>query len=83
MPAPRRRKIIAGRYRLISKLGEGGMGIAYRAWDIEQGVPVVIKMPKKALLDNPLFAKRFAREVQTMMAVPHPHIVPILSLIHI
>lgn len=57
-PASRRRKIIAGRYRLISKLGEGGMGIAYRAWDIEEGIPVVIKMPKKSLLDNPLFAKR-------------------------
>ena len=79
MTAARRRKTIAGRYRLISKLGEGGMGIAYRAWDIEEGIPVVIKMPKKSLLDNPLFAKRFAREVRTMMAVPHPHIVPILD----
>lgn len=55
------------------------MGIAYRAWDTERGVPVVIKMPKKALLDNPLLAKRFAREVHAMAAVPHPHIVPIVG----
>jgi len=79
MSAARRRETIAGRYRLTSKLGEGGMGTAYRAWDIQDGVPVVIKMPKKSLLGNPLFAKRFAREVQTMMAVPHPHIVPIVD----
>jgi serine/threonine protein kinase len=70
---------IAGRYRLISKLGEGGMGTAYRAWDIQDGVPVVVKMPKRGLLDNPQFAKRFTREIRTMAAVQHPHIVPIVD----
>ena len=75
----RRRKTIAGRYRLISKLGEGGMGTVHRAWDVQTGVPVVIKMPKKSLLDTPLVAKRFAREVLTMAAVPHPHIVTIVD----
>ena len=75
----RRRKTIAGRYRLISQLGEGGMGIAYRAWDIQDGIPVVIKMPKKELLYRPQIAKRFAREVSTMAAVPHPHIVKIVD----
>ena len=75
----RRRKTIAGRYRLISQLGEGGMGIAYRAWDIQNGIPVVIKMPKKELLYRPQIAKRFAREVSTMAEVPHPHIVKIVD----
>jgi len=55
------------------------MGVAYRAWDIERGVPVVIKMPKKELLDDPLLAQRFAREIRAMAAVPHPHIVPIVD----
>ena len=55
------------------------MGVAYRAWDIERGVPVVIKMPKKELLDDPLFTQRFAREIRAMAAVPHPHIVPIVD----
>ena len=35
---------IAGRYRIISRLGAGGMGVAYRAWDEASGVPVVIKI---------------------------------------
>ena len=55
------------------------MGVAYRAWDIERGVPVVIKMPKKELLDDPLLTQRFAREIRAMAAVPHPHIVPIVD----
>lgn len=75
----RRRKIVAGRFRLLSKLGEGGMGTAYRAWDIEEDVPVVIKMPRMHLVGNAQFMKRFSREVRTMAAVPHPHIVPIVD----
>jgi hypothetical protein len=74
-----RGSVIAGRYRLNSLLGEGGMGTAYRAWDIETGVPVVIKVPKRSMLDNPQFAKRFAREIRAMAAAQHPHIVPIVD----
>lgn len=44
---------IAGRYRIISRLGAGGMGVAYRAWDEQNGVLVVIKIPKKFFLKTP------------------------------
>jgi len=80
MTTPTRlRKTIAGRFRLLSKLGEGGMGTAYRAWDSDEGVPVVIKMPRVHLVGNAQFIKRFSREVRVMAAVPHPHIVPIVD----
>ncbi|MEX0687355.1 MAG: protein kinase [Pirellulales bacterium] len=71
---------IAGRYRIISRLGAGGMGVAYRAWHEEEEVPVVIKMPKKAFLEDPTFAERFDREIRLLQGLSHPHIVPIVDV---
>jgi len=71
---------IAGRYRIISRLGAGGMGVAYRAWDEEEGRPVVIKIPKRVFLEDPKFAERFAREIRLLQGLRHPHIVPIVDV---
>lgn len=68
--------LLAGRYRNISELGAGGMGVTYRAWDHTTGVPVVIKIPKKAFLEDPKFAERFYREIRLLQGLGHPHIVP-------
>jgi tRNA A-37 threonylcarbamoyl transferase component Bud32 len=73
-------RTVAGRYRVISKLGEGGMGITYRAWDERESRPVVLKMPRHTLFGNPAFAERFRREVRMMAALSHPSIVPILDV---
>jgi hypothetical protein len=70
-------KTIADRYRIISRLGAGGMGVAYRAWDERRGVPVVIKIPKRAFLADPKFAERFYREIRLLQGLSHPYIVPI------
>jgi len=70
---------IAGRYRVISRLGAGGMAEAFRAWDAAAGVPVVIKLPRVVLLEDPRFAERFRREVRLLQELTHPHIVPILD----
>src|SRR3954451_12310422 len=56
-----------GRYRFQSKLGEGGMGIVYRAHDTRLGMDVVIKVPRRAMLDDPAFADRFAREIRSLV----------------
>jgi serine/threonine-protein kinase len=72
-------KVIAGRYRIISQLGEGGMGVAYRAWDNEQDVPVVVKMPKADKESDADFIERFNREIKAMAGLAHPHIVPIVG----
>lgn len=72
--------VIAERYRIISRIGAGGMGIAYRAWDRDTGVPVVIKTPKRSCLDDPRFKERFARETRLLQALDHPHVVPIRDL---
>lgn len=70
---------IAGRYRLISPLGEGGFGVAYRAWDEKSGVPVVLKMPLAKHLDRPVVIERFEREVVRLRQCSHPNIVPIID----
>lgn len=71
---------IAGRYRIISRLGAGGMGVAYRAWDEQGGLPVVIKIPKKSFLEDPKFAERFHREIRLLQGLKHLHIVPIVDV---
>jgi formylglycine-generating enzyme required for sulfatase activity len=77
MPTAATGRILAGRYRLISQLGVGGMGITYRAWDDVNAVPVVVKMPKREAQSDQEALRRFAREIDAMLALPHDHIVPI------
>ena len=71
---------IAGRYRIVSQLGAGGMGVAYRAWDEQGGVPVVIKIPKRIFLEDPKFAERFHREIRLLQGLKQAHIVPIVDV---
>lgn len=71
---------IAGRYRIISRLGAGGMGVAYRAWDEHDSVPVVIKIPKRIFLADSKFLERFHREIRLLQGLQHPHIVPIVDV---
>ncbi len=77
IPADAAMRTIRGRYRLVARLAMGGMGVTYRAWDIKQGVPVVIKMPRTDVRNAEEIKQRFAREVRAMLALSHEHIVPI------
>jgi 3-oxoacyl-[acyl-carrier protein] reductase len=69
MPTAVTGRILAGRYRLISELGVGGMGVTYRAWDDVNAVPVVVKMPKREAQSDEEALRRFAREIDAMLAV--------------
>src|SRR3954462_10002838 len=69
-----------GRYLVAAKLGEGGMGIVYRARDRNLDTDVVIKVPRRAMLDDPEFADRFAREVRSLVKLSHPNIVKVTDV---
>lgn len=69
--------MIRDRYWILSSLGSGGMGVTYRAWDVHQGSPVVVKMPREELRGNAATVRRFVQELHAMLALKHPHIVPI------
>ena len=69
-----------GRYRITSRLGEGGMGFVYRADDRHLHAPVVIKVPRRAMLDDPQFVERFQREIRSLVTLSHPHIGKIIDV---
>jgi len=74
-----RATIVAGRYRIISPLGAGGMGEAFRAWDQEAGCPVVLKRPLAVYASRTDVLERFDREINRLLELPHGNIVPILG----
>lgn len=68
------------RYEVTAKLGEGGMGVVYQARDLHLNSQVVIKVPRLAMLQDPDFAGRFAREVRSLVRLVHPHIVKVTDV---
>lgn len=69
--------IDGARYEVRSKLGEGSMGLVYRAFDARLQTEVVLKVPTAATLSDPEFAERFQREIRSLVQLKHPHIVTI------
>ncbi|HEX8709249.1 MAG TPA: tetratricopeptide repeat protein [Pyrinomonadaceae bacterium] len=63
-------------YRILEKLGEGGMGIVYSAEDTHLGRHVAIKFPS-ASHDEHHFRARFLREARSVSTLSHPHIAAI------
>jgi serine/threonine protein kinase len=68
-----------GPYRLEELLGEGGMGLVFRATPVEGGAPVALKVMKMALIEDPVYARRFEHEARSASEVRHPNLVPILE----
>jgi serine/threonine protein kinase len=69
-----------GSYKIESRLGQGGMGIVYRAIDKELGRAVAIKVLHPHLLRHENLKQRFRREARMHAKVMHPNIVTLLSL---
>ena len=72
-------KEIAGRYRVLRKLGSGGMASAFLAVDDKLDREVVIKMPHGRVLDQWGTRRRFDREMRYLSRLDHPHIVKVLD----
>ncbi len=66
-----------GRYRIISLLGEGGMGAVFKARDVTLQRDVAIKIMHPHLSSQPSFRERFLQEARTAARLDHPGIVQV------
>jgi Tol biopolymer transport system component/tRNA A-37 threonylcarbamoyl transferase component Bud32 len=69
---------LADRYRLERELGAGGMATVYLAEDLKHGRRVAIKVLKPELAAV-IGAERFVREIRTIAALQHPHILGLID----
>ena len=66
---------IAGRYELQGQLGEGGMGVVWRAIDVKTGGSVAIKLMKD--MSDPVAVELFTKEWRALAEISHPNIVEV------
>jgi eukaryotic-like serine/threonine-protein kinase len=68
---------IAGRFRILAKLGEGGMGAVYRAEQISLKRAVAVKVLRPELSQNQMIVRRFSAEAEAVAKLDHPSTVKV------
>jgi serine/threonine protein kinase len=77
---PRTREAIARRYDLIHKLGNGGMGQVYEAFDRDTGEAVALKVLNPDIASDPVVLERFCNELRVARKITHRNVCRIYDL---
>lgn len=67
-------------YEIVAPIGEGGMGVVYRAVDTRLGRPVAVKLLHRQDTTHAESRKRFVQEARAASALNHPHIITIYDI---
>jgi hypothetical protein len=78
-PDPRIGNLLQGRYRILSKLASGAMGIVYKGERVELGRSVAVKFLHPWIAAQKAFIDRFANEAKAMSRLLHPNCVSVID----
>jgi serine/threonine-protein kinase len=79
VPSPLVGSVIADRYKLLSLLGEGGMGAVYKAEHVRMGKALALKLLRSDFAREPSAVDRFADEAQIVSRLSHPHTIAVFD----
>ncbi|HSM92084.1 MAG TPA: serine/threonine-protein kinase [Anaeromyxobacteraceae bacterium] len=71
--------VVAERYKLLTLLGEGGMGAVYKAEHVRMGKALALKLLRGDYARDPSAVKRFADEAQIVSRLSHPHAIAVFD----
>ncbi len=71
--------VVDGRYRILGRVGSGGMADVYRAEDTHLGREVALKVLHRRFAQDQEFVERFRREAKSAAGLQHPHVVGVFD----
>jgi serine/threonine protein kinase len=72
-------RTVAGKYRIVRKVGSGGMGSVYAAERVTTHELFALKFMNREFLTDTTYIERFKREIASLNAIRHPNVVNVFD----